>query len=120
MDKALGNTFLDPDLEDLLVARLRVPLDILAAGLEPKLIGALHPRLLLEAVVRGPIVKFDNLKMSALVQLLEGSHARLAFQAQVELDVRSALLTPLKLAVHVGAMLEPLGQVLLSINVRVV
>lgn len=120
MDKALGDTFLDPDLEDLLVPRLRVPLDILAAGLEPKLIGSLQPGLLLEAVVRGPIVKFDNLKMSALVQLLEGCQAMVRFEANVELNVRRTLLTFLKLAVHVGAMLEPLGQVLLSVNVRVV
>ena len=120
MDKALGDTFLDPDLEDLLVPRLRVPLDILAAGLEAKLIGALHARLLLEAVVRGPIVKFDNLKMSALVQQLEPPEARLVLEAQVELNVGSALLPPLQLAVHVGTMLVPLGQVLLGGNIRVV
>lgn len=58
--------------------------------------------------------------MSACVQLLEGCEPRLAFQAEVELNVRSALLSFLELAVDVGAMLEPLGQVLFDSNVRVV
>lgn len=120
MDVALSNTFLDPDLEYPLVPSLRVSLDILAAGLKPKLIGPLHSGLLLETVVRCPIVKFDHLKMGTLVQLLEGSQTRLAFQAKVELDVGSALLPPLKLAIHVRAMLRPVGQVLLRGNVRVV
>ena len=109
MDKALGDTFLDPDLEYLLVACLRVPQNILAAGLESELIGSLHSACLLETIIRCSIILFNNTKMSACVQLFESSEARAGFEAEVELYVRSALLSFLELAVHVGAMLVPLG-----------
>jgi len=108
-DKALGDTFLDPDLEYLLVTSLRVSLDILATGLESKLIGSLHSSCLLETIIRCSIVLFYNNKMSALIELLKSSEASPVFQAEVELNVRSALLSFLELAVHVGAMLVPLG-----------
>ncbi len=109
MNETLGDTFLDPDLEYLLVPCLRVSQNVLAAGLESKLIGSLHSSCLLETIIRCSIVLFYNNKMSALIDLLESSEASLQFQAEVELDVRSALLSFLELAVHVGAMLVPVG-----------
>ena len=109
MNKALGDTFLDPDLEYLLVPSLSVPLYILSTGLESKLKGSLHSACLLETIVRCSIILFNNTKMSAFIQQLESSKASLGFEAEVELNVRSALLSFLELAVHVGAMLVPLG-----------
>lgn len=119
-DKALGDTFLDPDLEYLLVTSLRVSLDILATGLESKLIGSLHSSCLLETIIRRSIILFNNNKMSACIQLFQGSQARLDLQAQVELYVGGTFLAFLELAVHVGAMLVPLGQILFGCNIRVV
>ena len=58
--------------------------------------------------------------MGAFVQLLEGSQPVITFEADVELYVRSALLSLLELPVHVGAMLEPLSEVLFDANVRIV
>jgi len=109
VNKALGDTFLDPDLEYLLVTSLRVSCDILSAGLESKLIGSLHSSCLLETIIRRSIILFYNNKMSALVKLFQSSEARPVFKAEVELNVRRALLTFLELPVNVGAMLEPLG-----------
>jgi len=120
VDKALGDTFLDPDLEYLLVPCLRVSQNVLSAGLESKLIGSLHSSCLLETIIRRSIILFNNNKMSALVQLFQSSEARPVFEAEVELNVRSALLSFLELPVDVGAMLVPLGQILFGSNVRVV
>ena len=50
----------------------------------------------------------------------KSSEARAGFEAEVELNVRSALLSFLELAINVGAMLVPVGQVLFGSNVRVV
>lgn len=75
VNKALGDTFLDPDLEYLLVPSLRVPLYILSAGLESKLKGSLHSRLRLETIIRRSIIKFHNLKMTSFVVFFQGSHA---------------------------------------------
>lgn len=79
MDKALGDTFLDPDLEYLRVPRLRVSQYVLAAGLESEFIGSGHSRLLLETIIRCSIVKFHNLKMTSFVVLLEASKGGLEF-----------------------------------------
>lgn len=109
MNKALGDTFLDPDLEYLLVPSLRVSQYVLAAGLESELIGSLHSSCLFETIIRRSIILFNNNKMSAFVQLFKSSEARAVLEAEVELNVRSALLSFLELAVDVGAMLVPLG-----------
>jgi len=109
VNETLGDTFLDPDLEYLLVAGLRVSQNILAAGLESELIGSLHSRLLLETIIRCSIILFNNNKMSACVQLLEGRQPGLVLEAEVELNVRRAFLTFLELPINVGAMLVPLG-----------
>lgn len=79
MNKTLGDTFLDPDLEYLLVPSLSVSLDILSAGLKSKLKGSLHSACLLETIIRCSIILFNNTKMSAFVQLLEECEARLTF-----------------------------------------
>jgi hypothetical protein len=120
VNKALGDTFLDPDLEYLLVPSLSVSLDILSAGLESKLKGSLHSSCLLETIIRRSIILFNNNKMSAFIQLLQSCQPVVGFHTNVELNVRRALLTFFELTVDVGAMLEPLGQVLFSSNVRVV
>jgi len=79
VNETLGDTFLDPDLEYLLVPSLSVPLDILSAGLESKLKGSLQSSCLLETIIRRSIILFNNNKMGAFIQLLKGSHARLSF-----------------------------------------
>jgi hypothetical protein len=120
VNETLGDTFLDPDLEYLLVPSLRVSLDILATGLESKLIGSLHSACLLETIIRCSIILFNNTKMSAFVQQLEPSKTSLVFEAEVELNVGRTFLTFLELTVNIGAMLEPIGQVLFGCNIRVV
>ena len=120
MNKALGDTFLDPDLEYLLVPCLRVSLDILSTGLESEFIGSLQSSCLLETIIRRSIILFNNNKMSAFIQLFQSCQTVITLETYVKLNMRSALLAFLELAVDVGAMLEPLGQVLFGSNVRVV
>jgi len=120
VNKALGDTFLDPDLEYLLVTSLRVSFDILSTGLESEFIGSLHSACLLETIIRRSIILFNNNKMSAFIQLFQSSQTMVSFEADVELNVWSALLTFLELPVDVGAMLAPFTEVLFGCNVRVV
>jgi len=80
VDKALGDTFLDPDLEYLLVPCLRVPQYILSTGFESELKGSLHSCCLFETIIRCSIVKFYNYKCSALVVFLQAGERGLQFQ----------------------------------------
>jgi len=109
VNETLGDTFLDPDLEYLLVPGLRVSQYVLAAGLESKLKGSLHSRLCLETIIRRAIIKFYNLKMTSFVVFFKSRKGSLFLEAEVELYVRGSLLPFLELPVYIRAELVPLG-----------
>jgi len=120
VNKTLGDTFLDPDLEYLLIAGLGVSLYILSAGLESKLKGSLHSSCLLETIIRRAIIEFYNLKMTSFVVFFQTSKRSFLFEAEVELNVRSALLSFLELPVDVGTQLVPFTEILFGRNIRVI